>query len=247
MTGVRVVAKVRTSISVIPDEGIPLDGILCDAALRDELGADFYNLPEIRSPEDIVEPTRMPLERRGEGDLWYWSASFGMWDWNKAVVDQSSWTKRFRFDLALQWVDFRGKSQKIDPTSGRFKSYHMPLNYLSTPQIEWYAWGDPGEIERLLSTYCPMIAKKRSVGWGRVEWRVEPFDEDWSTWRGDELMRALPVELVPERLRDRFPVEYRAWQPPYWARPCRECAVPVRPPALSISSGGPRRECEVPE
>jgi CRISPR type IV-associated protein Csf3 len=124
------------------------------------------------------------------------------------------WNKRFDSRYA-DLVDFGGRRGKVIIEKGPYKAYHMPIFYRAALWVEWYCVGDKAAIEYLLSTVTH-IGKKTSQGWGRViRWEIESWPEDWSVWRGDRLMRGIPVEDVGGKP---FRLLYYGIRPSYWQR-----------------------------
>ena len=83
-----------------------------------------------------------------------------------------------------------------------------------TPDVVWYAEGDPEKTERLLSD-VHFIGKRRGSGFGEVKgWQIEPSEFNGVTGPFDEPMRPVPVEQFkgdPASLK----VD-AAWRPAYW-------------------------------
>lgn len=177
------------------DGYLPLDGILAMAWMRKHhpelVGQpiDFNNMIE----------AELPLEKRGEGNDWYWACSFACYEPLKE--GRRYWHKRFDQEFGEQYIDFNGRRGSVNIKSGHYKNYRMPLNYILVPQIEWYAVGDKTKIEHLLQQITH-IGKKPAQGLGAVkEWIVEVIDKDLS------YMRPIPDENGDD---------FTAIRPPYW-------------------------------
>lgn len=206
----RVTARLRTG--VICDEYLPLDGILQYQALRELLGPRDYSLPGGAIGPGPMPAFTLPLRvcylggTRREGAWRWYACSFAMpqpdpmtgqsgW-W--MTEGQDHWNKRFDQSYA-SLIDFAGKRGRVIIEQNRYRAYHMPVFYRVAEQIQWYCVGDLKEIERLLATVTH-VGKKASQGWGRViEWQVERWPEDWSCWRENKPMRALPASEAAER------------------------------------------------
>src|SRR5262249_48950734 len=64
-----------------------------------------------------------------------------------------------------------------------------------TPQIDWYAEGDPDVVRDLLGD-THFIGKRRASGFGEVErWEIETDELDGITGHFDEPLRPVPVEM----------------------------------------------------
>ena len=182
---IRVTAHPLTPI--ITDRLMPIDGILLFYAMQERYGRQQATLPgEITAP--LVD---LPLERRGNGSEWYYAAS--MAEWVDLCQGKSFWTKRIYKKGVERLVDFNGRRGKVIVEEGRYKGYQMPVFYLHATRIHWYAVGDIDAVRSLLSA-CTHIGKKTAYGWGRVLWSVEQWHSDWSEWRDDTQMRALPAD-----------------------------------------------------
>ncbi|NLZ54649.1 MAG: hypothetical protein GX892_16220 [Thermoanaerobacteraceae bacterium] len=177
------------------DGYLPLDGILAMAWMR-------KNRPElVGRPIDFNNfiNAELPLKRCGQNDDWYWACSFACYVPLKE--NRRYWHKRFDQDMGEQYIDFGGRRGAINVKSGQYKNYRMPLNYILTPKIEWYAVGDKTEIELLLQ-YITHIGKKPSQGMGKTsKWTVEEWPEDLS-W----------LRPIPDENGD----DFTAIRPPYW-------------------------------
>jgi len=120
----------------------------------------------------------LPLEKRGSGNDWYYAASIAEYEVLKETLVY--WHKRLDVPLSEQYVDFRGKSEKIKVNAGRYKNYRIPLVIKLIPELTWYVVGDKTEIERMVQKIY-RIGKKRSQGFGEIkEWIVEEINEDYS-------------------------------------------------------------------
>lgn len=180
MEPIRITARLLTGQIATSDRYLPLDSILAWAWMSE-------NRPELMEvstsgirPEEIVVPD-LPLQRRGEGDDWYWACSFACGEVKREEV--LYWHKRLDQADAEEYVDFGKRRGSIDVKSGHYKAYRMPLIAILVPTLTWYAVGDPGEVTGLLSRVTH-IGKKRSQGYGRLAgWKVERWSEDLSHLR----------------------------------------------------------------
>ncbi len=188
---------------VITHPNMPIDGILLYAAMAMHYGSQVVTTPGAAN-KAAGGRFDLPLAVVNEGPQWYYAASFAVWP--SAVADgRDYWNKRADQQYT-DIVDFGRRRGVINNAAGDYKSYHMPVYYRHALEVSWYVVGDRDEIRRLLATMTH-IGKKSSQGWGRVnEWRVEPWGEDWSTWRDGRLMRAIP-DAAGQR---------HGYRPPYW-------------------------------
>jgi CRISPR type IV-associated protein Csf3 len=137
----------------------------------------------------------LPVKRsghRGDPD-WLWHCSWAVFP-RGYELDRTHWNKRFDGgDAALDhYLTFGGRSERINPKAGRYRSYHQPLPLLIAPLVEWYCLGAADGLTLLLAQITH-LGKKRGYGNGEVlRWELWPLREDWSLWRDGRPMRALP-------------------------------------------------------
>jgi CRISPR type IV-associated protein Csf3 len=195
LENLKVIAKLLTGQVATYDGHLPLDGILAMAWMR-------KHHPElVGQPIDFnnMIDAELPLEKRGEGDNWYWACSFACFTPLKET--KRYWHKRFDEQYAEKYIDFGKKRGTVNTKSGEYKAYRIPLNIILIPEITWYAVGDKEEVQELL-TEITHIGKKSAQGLGAVrEWTVNSIDEDLS-W-----LRPMPDENGDD---------FIAIRPPYW-------------------------------
>lgn len=204
MEPLRVTATLETGQVATFDGNLPLDGILAAAWMRRYHPDVFWTGALNRMGEGWIE-AELPLERRVSNGEWYWASSFARY--RQLSEEITYWHKRFDDDMD-SFLDLGGRSGKINTKSGPYKSYRMPLVYMVTPELVWYALGERKEVASLLDM-IPAVGKKHSAGYGFVaSWTVEPWPVDLSCRdeRG-EPMRAIPTRDGP------FECGVR---PPYW-------------------------------
>lgn len=200
MEPLKITAKLLTGQVVTADLWLPLDSILAYAWMMehhpDKLAASTSGM----RPEDILEP-ELPLERRGEGDDWYWACSFALGSPRGQQIVY--YHRRFDAQESEAYVDFGKRRGKVNHKAGPYRSCRVPLMVVLVPELVWYAVGNRYEVEWLLQ-YITHIGKKRSQGYGRVaRWTVERAEEDLSSLRP-----------IPDPEGD-FEMGVR---PPYWMR-----------------------------
>lgn len=204
MQALRIIAELETGQVGTVDGRLPIDGIIAAAWMRRHRPDLFYHTDAGRR-EDLIVP-ELPLERRTLNGDWFWAASFAQYE--AATEGLTHTHKRFDDTQAAEYVDFGKRRGRVHTQSGYFKAQRLPLVYIVTPQLTWYAFGDLAEVRSLLET-IPAVGKKTARGFGDVaQWRVEPWPEDLSCVdaRG-RLMRALP---------DPQGSDHGGIRPPYW-------------------------------
>lgn len=202
----RVRAHLRTG--VVSKQSLPLDSILHYQAHREKEGARVLTFPgEYSSPGGV----EVPLARVNGGQAdWFYRCSWAQWAEDTREA-RDYWNKRFDSDRA-DLVDFGKRGATVIIDKGEYKNYRSALYYRAARWVDWYCVGDRLGIEYLLSC-CTHIGSEISQGWGRVmRWEVEAVDEDWSMWRGDELMRGIPIELASHWVKR----GYHGIRPSYW-------------------------------
>ncbi len=220
----RVTAHLRTG--VVCDEYLPLDGILYYQAMREQYGARAYSLPGGGVSEELLHPISVPLAQRHghenrSADSWWYACSFACTPTGEPrwwLADgEDYWNKRFDQSYA-SLIDFSGRRGRVIVEQGHYRAYHMPLYYRVARQVSWFCVGEQTRIKDLLSTVTH-VGKKATQGWGRVmRWIVEPWPEDWSCWREDKPMRALPVAEGERMKGTAFHVRYYGLHPSYFER-----------------------------
>lgn len=253
----RVVAHMAAPVACVPGEPfLPLDAMLEYSAFR-------LGLPPVLKPDPAragqhsryvprlsgSDPANfvLPLKRFGHKDDpdWCWRASWGKW-LGGYEIDRQHWNKRFDGCVPGlgDHLDFGSRRGSVPVSSGRYKSYHMPLCLMVGRAIEWQCLGACDGVAQLLRE-IHHLGHKRGQGWGEVKrWEVCPSRVDLSF--ADEQgapARALPVSYFTRGL-DGFPPLSPDWprmacaiRAPSW-HPSRrrECVVPAFPaPAVSVS------------
>lgn len=182
---------------IISDAYLPIDAVLYYQVHRDQLGAQDVTLPGARNV-DGGRHHPLPLQKvntykRRDSRLWFYAASFAQWS-EPYIEGTDHWNKRMDVSL-IDLVDWQGRKPRLEVSSGRYKSYHMPVFYRHALSVSWHVVGDGGEIERLLR-HVTHLGKKYAQGWGSIlRWDIESWPEDWSVWGPErKLMRAIPSE-----------------------------------------------------
>ena len=115
------------------------------------------------------------------------------------------------------------------PTSGLFKSFHLPLRVVDCDRVVWFAvLHDSKSSLRHELKDVHFLGKKSSQGYGAIsKWEVEDADADHSWWSDGVLMRPLPATVeLPEGARG-FRRSFGGCCGPYWQRALwREILVP---------------------
>lgn len=180
MIPLKITAHLLTGKIATGDLYLPLDSMMAYVWMTEEHPERMVASASGISPEELIEE-ELPLEKRGEGDGWYWAASFACGEPIREEI--LYWHKRFDFDLGSKYVDFGKRRGKVDVKAGLYKNHRMPMITYLLPKLDWYAVGDKAEVERMIRQITH-IGKNRSQGFGRVtEWTVEEWPEDLSHLR----------------------------------------------------------------
>lgn len=208
----RVTARMGEPI-VYKEDGIHFDGILARGAFLDLLPEERAAMPPIDAvdfPLDIdmplsrwsVAPT-VDADRRllaprselgGHGD------ELRLWGWVASCASDDAWFGRGKLEVrkkpALGAMGRYTGDKSANLSAGHMKAYDLALPTVLALEVTWYAFGDPAEVQRLLSEHVPAIGAKRNIGSGRVlAWHVEPIAGDaLSVIVGDgRALRRLPA------------------------------------------------------
>jgi hypothetical protein len=207
MQSLRVTAWLSNKLAVSDDWSPSLDALLIKLLL-DERGLATSN----PTSEDVAQNTpiieqNMPIVKGDISAQWYWQTSSPCYLYDTDSIE----TIHKRWDLQERNLNWQGKRRNWSTSETNTKSWTILIPERSTPRIDWYCVGDRDEIERLLAL-CSGLAKKRRT---QVYcWEVDPMGEDWHLWRGDRLMRPIPVELLGQNLPPRCQIRNWAWRPP---------------------------------
>lgn len=176
---------------------LPLDSILAYAWMAEHHPDRLHVVSSGFDPADLIVP-ELPLERRGEGDLWYWACSCAF---GQPLMEQTAhWHKRFDAFEAEQYMILKRRNV-VNTAAGPYKAHRIPLTVFLVPRLEWWLVGDLGEVRRLLQGITH-VGKKRGQGYGRIaRWEVALAAEDRS--------HARPI---PDPEGD----AHLAIRPPYW-------------------------------
>lgn len=194
---------------VINDPCLPFDSLLYSVGIRGLL----KDSPHTTLPAESTLPKsidyELPILKRNENqDSWYYAASFADYP-RDVVVGKTFYTSSFKVDKSLGRLS---KTTTIYNQSGKFKSIHNTLYYLSCRHIDWYVTGDKTQIQELLM-HLTAIGKKVSQGFGQVkEWEVIEWSEEWYLRRDRKVMRSIPVNQ-PEKHSH---VKIWGVRPSYW-------------------------------
>lgn len=210
----RIVAEMGAPFSTVCDS-FPLDSLLAYAVMVD-VGCGSFEQP---TSEDELVDIPLPIVEIGT-KVKYWAASWGTFE--GAAKSMTTWKKRWDEEN-----DDMTDAKRIDHKAGHFKQYSMPLNLISSPQIEWYGVGNIEEVGRLPVNFITHLGKKRGQGYGLVrKWIITPIDQDFSCWRDDTPQRCIPAAepIVKEILDKRLAkgkgmyLHLYGYRPPYWAK-----------------------------
>lgn len=223
--------RCRPGAFVWYDRWMPFDGILSHAWMLDQFGADFYLLPTLTrvTPDAELIDMQLPLARRGAEPQRYWAASWCDVETATLHVTPSAWVRGAYFRDAGEYYGQDGPVRKKDASihteKGPDKLYNVPLHVRVVDELAWYAYGDAGEIRRLLAR-LPHVGKKCASGWGPLLaypdgrlWQVEAWPEDWSERGPDgELMRGVPacIDYFEADGVDASRMQVYGYRPPYF-------------------------------
>jgi len=136
-----------------------------------------------------------------------------------------SWKKQFDSKYS-HLADFGKAKRRINTSSGKYRSYNMPLPAV-VMQSGFFAFiGDGTGVLDLLEEYIVSIGKKRAEGFGWID-SMELIDEEYSCY-DIARMRPVPIEIAKKHKITGI-LRNCAWQSPYWLRKniC-ECVVPEK-------------------
>lgn len=215
MEPIRITATLDGPIA-LPSRQLAIDGLLAWAAAQRE------QLPPPSCAEDCT-PLEIPITREPGGQ--FHLASFALYELERA---DHRWTNR-RFPIEEAQMMGNSKLRRVLLSGGPTKSFRIPLEtwWLTRDRIDWYAIGDPNEVEDLLG-WVGYLGKRRAVGLGRVRaWSVEqcePWGDGFPVVRDGKALRTLPLDWPG--LVD--PAEgLRCLSYPYWSHAAEvRCAVP---------------------
>lgn len=200
-----------------------LDAVLGNIVAQEIWGQYYGRIP----PEFFIKELPLPLKRHNFREYGYaWAAScnvvtkeavFGT-DGYKRSYPGDPWVLMKSF-TASQMVDYEG--------SGRYKNYLESFEVTFIEEMKFYAFGNPKEINRLLSQ-VRFLFKKRSQGRGEIQsLSVNPIKQDFTLWKNNRPMRPIPVELIKEGSHNQYELNMSRLYPPYWGRDERVlCVVP---------------------
>jgi len=153
----------------------------------------------------------LPLRQLDDGR---YAASCGFY--TQYEQDVEYWTKKPNFtDAGVDDYLDTGKAAKINTGAGEFRAYRVPCIIRLVGPIEFYGYGTIDKIAELLSGIAS-IGKKPAMGWGAVvEWNVEPWPDDWSTYSPKYgLMRPMPIDEGEQD--EKYVIRDCAVKPPSW-------------------------------
>ena len=121
-------------------------------------------------------------------------------------------------DLKLAPLLSKKNRINIDPGSGAYKSWRLPIRVKIINEIIWFCNGNAKGIKSLLKG-IKSVGELRKVGYGRIsKWNVQEIDNNYSWYAGDApvLMRPLPLcHELPAKLTG-FRRYFGACKAPYW-------------------------------
>ncbi len=209
----KVTFQLRTPVCFIDR---PLfDAMIAYAYAREYLGNKFkqgLNYDE----SELIDFEAMPITKHPDG---YFLASWMFWDSEKEIEFTGSWKKRWANEYD-HLADFGKQKRKVRINAGPYKSYDMPINLHTIPEVWFYFESDNvSEVARLLEKWIYGIGKKRSQGYGEIrDYQIE--EEDNMEWH-DGVLRPVPIteEQFNQLMKSdnvKVGVTYTGYRPPYW-------------------------------
>lgn len=216
---------------VILNRPICLDALICLAVIKELMGPTYW-LQSMKRPRINRPPLPLKKMQTGRRKWTYWSASASIIGDDK---DRDTFWINRRWEWKPAYMRFariQGRS-KVDEKAGSFKSWRVPFETISVPEVRWFGCGDPDMCLWLLNRHVVSLGKKINAGWGMIRrWRYEKVSSkrDYSCWNfGDEngrvCMRPIPIEQDEAGRYDM--VDVCTYRPPYWLlESARLCVVP---------------------
>lgn len=179
------------------------DSILAYCWMQDRYGNVLQKLN--LSSEELESFDELPLVRHPDG---YFQASIMFFE--KEIEFIGSWKKRWH-NQDDRITDFGKLKRKVDVQAGPLKSYSMPLNLHSIPEVLFFFEStDVPEVRRLIEKHLVGMGKKRSQGYGFFSrFEIAESDRNFEA----EILRPIPVrqeDVTGLNLR------YCGWKIPYW-------------------------------
>lgn len=169
-----VTAELAAGLAHTSPWGIALDGLLASVVWADakaELVEQGAYERRVRDQDDPVD-LDLPLARcTRDSGLWHWAATFS-WPVNPSPAPEVSWWTGAYDARDTEQVAAK-VTQRVDRSSGPYRTRRMPLLVTMCAAVTWRAVGDVEQVAALLED-IPAIGKKRGAGHGHVlAWRVE--------------------------------------------------------------------------
>jgi len=136
-----------------------------------------------------------------------------------------SWKKRFESKYA-GLADFGKARRRVDTSSGKYRSYNMPLPAVVV-QKAFFVFIGKSDVADMINDYIVGIGKKRNQGFGWIR-DMKLSNADYTCF---DIARMRPVpEEIAKKHDIKGMLKYCAWQSPYWLRDnmCK-CIVPAEP------------------
>ena len=185
-----------------------LDSIVAYARYCTTRKSTDYHSPTGREVSHIDIPIK-------KHDLGFYMASYMFSD--TTAEGQDAWRKRWETkhdDLA----HFGRGRRRVDISSGKYKSYDIPIVTQSVKKVWFYFDGDPAEVRRLIIDNLPGFGKKVSIGFGWFsDVMVETeADDDLVYFRPLPLAFAGELARIGQRYLMRVHKAFGAYKMPYW-------------------------------
>jgi len=154
----------------------------------------------------------IPIDKHEDG---YYLASYMFLDNN--CEGQDTWKKRWenKYDYI---VNFGNTKKRIHTGSGKFKSYNIPINIVSTKNVWFYFSGDATKVKKMVDKYLIGIGKKIKIGFGWFSgFTIEKeYDDSFVYYRP---LPGFYSETDLKRIFKHIPhyeKTFGAWKVPYW-------------------------------
>jgi hypothetical protein len=98
-----------------------------------------------------------------------------------------------------KWNEFSlpTSAKTIVQKGGPYRSRMTSYTAYQCSQVVFFGVGDMTKIQALLST-CNGLGRNSNQGWGEITAiEIEPMDQDCSWFMDDQIMRTLPLDLIP--------------------------------------------------
>ncbi len=135
-----------------------------------------------------------------------------------------SWKKRFESKYSYL-ADFGKTKRRVDTSSGKYRSYNMPLPAVCVNSGYFVFAGLGKKVLKIMKDYIVGIGKKRGEGFGWIDFMELTKAPELKI---KDIIRLRPIpKKIAEKNDIKGDISFCAWKAPYWLRTnsC-ECVVP---------------------